>query len=121
MIRRLWLAPTLAALVFGSSAAEAASATRIWVSGHGVDEAGYGAVTITKPVSIVNDGVGAAGVQASSGAAITVNAGADALSPGTIFTTLDNLIEGNPADVADSPLAREALKWRARSQPRAMR
>jgi hypothetical protein len=40
-----------------------------------LDPAGYGAVTITKALSIVNDGVGTAGVQASSGAAITVNAG----------------------------------------------
>jgi Right handed beta helix region len=42
-----------------------------------LDPAGYGAVTITKALSIVNDGVGTAGVQASSGAnAITINAGA---------------------------------------------
>jgi len=41
-----------------------------------LDPAGYGAVTISKAVSIVNDGVGAAGVQAASGNAITINAGA---------------------------------------------
>src|SRR5471032_1909466 len=40
-----------------------------------LDPAGYGAITITKAISIVNDGVGTAGVQASSGAAITINAG----------------------------------------------
>jgi hypothetical protein len=40
-----------------------------------LDPAGYGAVTITKAVSIVNDGVGTAGVQATSGNAITINAG----------------------------------------------
>jgi hypothetical protein len=41
-----------------------------------LDPAGYGAVTITKALSIVNDGVGTAGVQASSGNAISINAGA---------------------------------------------
>ncbi|SRR5579883_572080 len=41
-----------------------------------LDPAGYGAVTITKALSIVNDGVGTAGVQAASGDAITINAGA---------------------------------------------
>ncbi len=40
-----------------------------------LDPAGYGALTITKAVSIVNDGVGTAGVQASTGNAITINAG----------------------------------------------
>jgi hypothetical protein len=40
-----------------------------------LDPAGYGAITITKALSIVNDGVGTAGVQATSGAAITINAG----------------------------------------------
>ena len=91
-------------LLAGASASVAAS--RAWVSGHGVDQAGcgtpvapcrslqyahdhvvavggeidildpagYGAITITKAVSIVNDGVGTAGVQSNSGAAITVNA-----------------------------------------------
>ncbi|WP_158818594.1 right-handed parallel beta-helix repeat-containing protein [Methylocapsa sp. S129] len=39
-----------------------------------LDPAGYGAVTITKAISIVNDGAGTAGVQAASGNAITVNA-----------------------------------------------
>jgi hypothetical protein len=42
-----------------------------------LDSAGYGAVTITKSISIVNDGAGVAGIQASSGNAITINAGAD--------------------------------------------
>src|SRR5450432_688710 len=42
-----------------------------------LDPAGYGAVTITKAVSIVNDGVGTAGVQAASGNAVTINAGAN--------------------------------------------
>jgi hypothetical protein len=41
-----------------------------------LDPAGYGAVTITKSVSIVNDGVGEAGVTASSGSGITVSTGA---------------------------------------------
>ena len=40
-----------------------------------LDPAGYGALTITKAVSIVNDGVGTAGVQATTGNAINVNAG----------------------------------------------
>src|SRR5579883_900544 len=40
-----------------------------------LDPAGYGPVTITKALSIVNDGVGTAGVQAASGNAITINAG----------------------------------------------
>ena len=45
-----------------------------------LDPAGYGAVTITKALSIVNDGVGTAGVQATSGDAVTINAGvADAI------------------------------------------
>src|SRR5450631_3475186 len=41
-----------------------------------LDPAGYGAITITKAISIVNEGVGEAGVQALSGAtAININAG----------------------------------------------
>ena len=40
-----------------------------------LDPGGYGAITITKAISIVNDGVGLAGVQAASGNAITINAG----------------------------------------------
>src|SRR5476651_1134614 len=36
-----------------------------------LDPAGYGAIAITKAVSIVNDGVGTAGVQATSGNAIS--------------------------------------------------
>src|SRR5450432_3741914 len=41
-----------------------------------LDPAGYGAVSISKSISIVNDGVGTAGVQATSGNAITIQAGA---------------------------------------------
>ena len=91
----------------GVSAAQAGTASRAWVSGHGVDRAGcgaptapcrslqyahdevvaaggeidildpagYGAVAITKSVSIVNDGVGTAGVQATSGDAISIDIG----------------------------------------------
>ena len=40
-----------------------------------LDPAGYGAITITKSISIVNDGVGTAGVQASSADAIAIDAG----------------------------------------------
>jgi hypothetical protein len=40
-----------------------------------LDAAGYGQVTITKAVSIVNDGVGEAGVTVTSGDGITVAAG----------------------------------------------
>jgi hypothetical protein len=39
-----------------------------------LDPAGYGAITITKSLSIVNDGVGTAGLQTTSGNAITINA-----------------------------------------------
>ncbi len=98
----------LAAAALGLAAPPAlAGSNRVWVSGHGVDQAGcgaltspcrslqyahdnqvntggeidildpagYGAITITKALSIVNDGVGTAGVQASSGNAITIAAG----------------------------------------------
>ena len=42
-----------------------------------LDPAGYGAITITKAISIVNDGVGIAGFLApNQGAAISINAGA---------------------------------------------
>ena len=42
-----------------------------------LDPAGYGAITITKSISIINDGVGVAGVLASAGgSAVTINAGA---------------------------------------------
>ncbi len=96
-----------AVLALAPSPPAAAGAARVWVSGHGVDQAGcgaptapcrslqyahddavaaggeidildpagYGAITITKAVSIVNDGVGTAGVQAASGDAISINAG----------------------------------------------
>jgi hypothetical protein len=40
-----------------------------------LDPAGYGALTISKSISVINDGVGTAGVQAASGAAITINGG----------------------------------------------
>jgi hypothetical protein len=40
-----------------------------------LDPAGYGTVTITKAISIVNDGVGVAAIGASSGNGITINAG----------------------------------------------
>jgi hypothetical protein len=42
-----------------------------------LDPAGYGTVAVTKAVSIVNDGVGVAAIVASSGNAITINAGAN--------------------------------------------
>src|SRR5471030_1897688 len=38
-----------------------------------LDPAGYGAISISKAISVVNDGVGTAGVQATSGNAITIN------------------------------------------------
>jgi hypothetical protein len=41
-----------------------------------LDPAGYGTVTINQAISIVNDGVGVAAIGASSGNAITINAGA---------------------------------------------
>ena len=41
-----------------------------------LDPAGYGAVTISKAISIVNDGAGTAGLQSSAGTAITISAGA---------------------------------------------
>ncbi|MGH6838676.1 MAG: hypothetical protein ACREDT_07720, partial [Methylocella sp.] len=41
-----------------------------------LDAAGYGAVTITKAIGIVNDGVGVAAIGASSGNGVTINAGA---------------------------------------------
>src|SRR5579884_882943 len=103
----LLAATTLASLSLALSPAQAGSANRAWVSGHGsdaagcgaptspcrtfqyvhdnviaaggeidvLDPAGYGPVTISKALSIVNDGVGTAGVQAASGNAITINAG----------------------------------------------
>jgi hypothetical protein len=94
-----------ALLAFGLSAAPAHAANRTWVSGMGTDSgactraapcrsfafaltqtaaggeidvldpAGYGPVTITKAISIVNDGVGVAAIGAPSGNAITINAG----------------------------------------------
>jgi hypothetical protein len=38
-----------------------------------LDPAGYGAIFITKSLSIVNDGVGTAGIQSTSGAPISIN------------------------------------------------
>ncbi|MGH6835118.1 MAG: right-handed parallel beta-helix repeat-containing protein [Methylocella sp.] len=40
-----------------------------------LDPAGYGTVTITKAISLVNDGVGLAAIAAPSGTAITITAG----------------------------------------------
>jgi len=112
-----------------------AGPNRTWVSGHGADSGGcalvapcrtfafaltqtaaggeidvvdpadYGTVTITKAISIVNDGVGVAAIGAGSGNAITINAGAgDSVhlrgltieglgsgSNGILFTTGGNL------------------------------
>ncbi|MGH6795959.1 MAG: hypothetical protein ACREDD_04545 [Methylocella sp.] len=89
-----------------SAAAADAQANRTWVSGNGkdsgactfarpcqtfafaltqtnaggeidvLDPASYGAVTIAKAISIVNDGVGVAAIGVTSGNAITINAGA---------------------------------------------
>jgi hypothetical protein len=41
-----------------------------------LDPAGYGPVTVTKAISIVNDGVGVAAIGTSSGNGVTINAGA---------------------------------------------
>jgi hypothetical protein len=87
-----------------SAAPAQAGPNRTWVSGHGTDSggcpvtapcrtfafaltqtaaggeidvlepAGYGPVTITKSISIVNDGVGTAAIGVESGNAITINA-----------------------------------------------
>ena len=109
MNKALALAAATSAIAAGifAGSADAAGVNRIWVSGHGVDQAGcgaptapcrslqyahdniasggeidildpagYGAITITKSISIVNDGVGTAGVQTSSGIAINITAGA---------------------------------------------
>jgi hypothetical protein len=89
-----------------SAAPMQAGPNRTWVSGHGTDSgpctlaapcrtfafaltqtaaggeidvldpADYGPVTITKSISIVNDGVGVAAIGTSSGNAITIDAGA---------------------------------------------
>ena len=98
--------PTLLIALSLSAVPAQATATRTWVSGKGsdtnpctlaspcrtfayaisqttpggeidvLDPAGYGALTITQSISIVNDGVGTTGVQAAAGAtAITINAG----------------------------------------------
>ena len=44
-----------------------------------LDTAGYGGLTITKSISIVNDGAGVASVQVPSGAAIVINAPSNAV------------------------------------------
>jgi hypothetical protein len=104
----LALAASAAACFGAATTAQAGTAARAWVSGHGVDQggcgapaapcrslqyahdnavaaggeidildpAGYGAITITKAISIVNDGVGTAGVQSTGPQAILINAGA---------------------------------------------
>jgi hypothetical protein len=54
-----------------------------------LDPAGYGAIAITKPITIANDGVGTAGVQATSGTAISI---ALATPGGVVLRGLD--IEG---------------------------
>ena len=89
-----------------SAASAQAGPNRPWVSGHGTDSggcpvtapcrtfafaltqtaaggevevldpAGYGNVTITKAISIVNDGVGVAAIGVSSGNGVTINVGA---------------------------------------------
>jgi hypothetical protein len=100
------IAGALLAIGFSAAPAHAL-ATRTWVSGHGADSgacalaapcrtfafaltqtasggeidvldpAGYGTVNITQAISIVNDGVGVAGIQAGSGLnGVTINAGA---------------------------------------------
>jgi hypothetical protein len=76
-----------------------------------LDPAGYGTIAITKAVSIINDGVGAAGVQAASGDAISINAG---LGQAVILRGLDvegtgaangvHLIAGGPLTVQDSTI-----------------
>src|SRR5262249_41797027 len=42
-----------------------------------LDPGGFGAVTITKSISITNDGAGEAGILASGTSGITINAGAN--------------------------------------------
>jgi hypothetical protein len=56
-----------------------------------LDPAGYGPVTITKSISIVNDGVGVAAIGVESGNAITINAGAH----DSVHLRGDNDIDGN--------------------------
>jgi hypothetical protein len=67
-----------------------------------LDPAGYGAVTINKALSIVNDGVGTAGVQATANQnAITINAGAS----GAVFLRgldIDGTGTGNHGIVLNS-------------------
>jgi hypothetical protein len=110
-----------ALLACGLSAVPAHAANQTWVSGKGtdaggcpvtapcrtfafaltqtavggeidvLDPAGYGPVTITKSISIVNDGVGVAAIGVESGNAITINAGAH----DSVHLRGDNDIDGN--------------------------
>ncbi|MGH6858355.1 MAG: hypothetical protein ACRECP_12170 [Methylocella sp.] len=59
-----------------------------------LDPAGYGAVTINKSISIVNDGVGTAGIKAASGNAVTISGGA-AVSVHLRGLTIEGLGSGN--------------------------
>ncbi|MFI4987949.1 MAG: right-handed parallel beta-helix repeat-containing protein [Alphaproteobacteria bacterium] len=110
----------LLALMYAAPAE--AQATRTWVSGVGddvnpcsrtapcktfagaisktaaggeisvLDPGGFGAVTITKAISLTNDGVGEAGVLASNTTGITVNAG-----PNDVVNLRGLVIDGAPA------------------------
>src|SRR5476651_1442708 len=76
-----------------------------------LDPAGYGAITITKAISIINDGVGTAGVQGLSGDAIAIHAGP---SDTVVLRGLDiegvganygvHLTAGGPLTVQDSTI-----------------
>jgi hypothetical protein len=58
-----------------------------------LDPAGYGTLTITHAISIVNDGVGTAGIQVpDSSAGITINAG-----PNDVINLRGLIIDGNRA------------------------
>jgi len=106
MHRFFIISAAIAAALLSTAGTVHAQANRTFVSGHGsdsnpcslaapcrsfaqaltqtgaggeitiLDPAGYGSVTINKAVSIVNDGVGEAGVTVTSGVAITVSTGA---------------------------------------------
>jgi hypothetical protein len=101
----VFAAAAVAAITLVTAAPASAQANRTFVSGHGLDTnqctlaapcrtfaqaitltnpggeitvldpAGYGSVTISKPISIVNDGVGEAGLTAVNSAGIMINAG----------------------------------------------
>src|SRR5947209_4498557 len=102
-LHRLPLLCTAAIFTLAGASALQAQATRTWVSSTGddasacsrtapcktfagaisktaangeinvIDPGGFGAVTITKPISIINDGVGTAGVLVSGSNGIVVN------------------------------------------------